>query len=164
MQVRGTQRIDPGTVQSYMLIQPGDLFDAERLDRSLKALFATGLFADVTIRRQGDALIVNVVENPIINRISFEGNRRIDNEELAREVELRPRVVFTRTRVQQDVQRIVEIYRRSGRYGVTVEPKIIQQEQNRVDLVFEINEGSSLRCRRFPSSATGASATPPCVA
>jgi len=141
VQVRGTQRIDPGTVQSYMLIQPGDVFDSERLDRSLKALFATGLFADVTIRRQGDALVVNVVENPIINRISFEGNRRIDNEELSREVELRPRVVFTRTRVQQDVQRIVEIYRRSGRYGVTVEPKIIQQEQNRVDLVFEINEG-----------------------
>lgn len=141
IQVRGTQRIDPGTVRSYMLIQPGDQLDPERLDRSLKALFATGLFADVTIRRQGDALLVEVVENPIINRIAFEGNRRIEDDELSREVELRPRVVFTRTRVQQDVQRIVEIYRRSGRYGVTVEPKVIQQPQNRVDLVFEINEG-----------------------
>ncbi|GHD46761.1 outer membrane protein assembly factor BamA [Thalassobaculum fulvum] len=141
IEVQGTQRIDPGTVRSYMLIQPGDLFDADRLDRSLKALFATGLFADVTIRRQGDALVVSVVENPIINRIAFEGNKRIDDEELAREVELRPRVVFTRTRAQQDVQRIVEIYRRSGRYGVTVEPKVIQQPQNRVDLVFEIDEG-----------------------
>jgi len=141
IEVQGTQRIDPGTVRSYMLIQPGDLFDADRLDRSLKALFATGLFADVTIRRQGDALVVNVVENPIINRIAFEGNKRIDDEELSREVELRPRVVFTRTRAQQDVQRIVEIYRRSGRYGVTVEPKVIQQPQNRVDLVFEIDEG-----------------------
>ncbi len=141
IEVQGTQRIDPGTVRSYMLIQPGDLFDAGRLDRSLKALFATGLFADVTIRREGDALVVSVVENPIINRIAFEGNKRIDDEELSREVELRPRVVFTRTRAQQDVQRIVEIYRRSGRYGVTVEPKVIQQEQNRVDLVFEIDEG-----------------------
>lgn len=141
IQVQGTQRIDPGTVRSYMLIQPSDQFDADRLDRSLKALFATGLFADVTIRRQGDALLVNVVENPIINRIAFEGNKRIEDDELSREVELRPRVVFTRTRVQQDVQRIVEIYRRSGRYGVTVEPKVIQQPQNRVDLVFEINEG-----------------------
>lgn len=141
IQVQGTQRIDPATVRSYVLIQPGDLFDPERLDRSLKALFATGLFADVTLRRQGDALVVNVVENPIINRIAFEGNHRIKDEELSREVELRPRVVFTRTRVQQDVQRIVEIYRRSGRYGVTIEPKVIQQPQNRVDLVFEINEG-----------------------
>lgn len=141
VQVQGTQRIDPGTVRSYMLIQPGDQFDPDRLDRSLKALFATGLFADVTIRRQGDALLVTVVENPIINRIAFEGNQRIKDEELSREVELRPRVVFTRTRAQQDVQRIVEIYRRSGRYGVTVEPKVIQQQQNRVDLVFEIDEG-----------------------
>jgi len=141
IEVQGTQRIDPGTVRSYMLIQPGDLFDPDRLDRSLKALFATGLFADVTIRRRGDDLLVNVVENPIINRIAFEGNKRIDDEELSREVELRPRVVFTRTRAQQDVQRVVEIYRRSGRYGVTVEPKVIQQEQNRVDLVFEIDEG-----------------------
>lgn len=141
VQVQGTQRIDPGTVRSYMLIQPGDQFDADRLDRSLKALFATGLFADVTIRRQGNSLVVNVVENPIINRIAFEGNKRIDDEELTREVELRPRVVFTRTRVQQDVQRIVEIYRRSGRYGVTIDPKVIQQPQNRVDLVFEIDEG-----------------------
>lgn len=141
VQVQGTQRIDPGTVRSYMLLQPGDPFDPDRLDRSLKALFATGLFADVTIRRQGDALVVNVVENPIINRIAFEGNQRIEDDELSREVELRPRVVFTRTRVQQDVQRIVEIYRRSGRYGVTIEPKVIQQPQNRVDLVFEIDEG-----------------------
>ncbi|EDP63766.1 surface antigen D15 [alpha proteobacterium BAL199] len=141
VQVQGTQRIDPGTVRSYLLIQPGDLFDPDRLDRSLKALFATGLFADVTMRRQGNALLVNVVENPIINRLAFEGNNRIKDEELSREVELRPRVVFTRTRVQQDVQRIVEIYRRSGRYGVTIEPKVIQQPQNRVDLVFEINEG-----------------------
>ena len=139
--VEGAQRIDPATVRSYLLIQPGDRFDAERLDRSLKALFATGLFADVTMRRRGNALVVGVVENPIINRIAFEGNRRIDDEEFEREVQLRPRLVFTRTRVQQDVQRIIEIYQRSGRYAATVEPKVIQQDQNRVDLVFEIDEG-----------------------
>lgn len=140
--VEGTQRIDPATVRSYLLVQPGDTFDPDRLDRSLKALFATGLFADVTLRREGDALVIRVVENPIINRIAFEGNKRIDDEELDREIQLRPRLVYTRTRVQQDVQRIIEIYQRSGRYGVTVEPKVIRQDQNRVDLVFEINEGS----------------------
>lgn len=140
--VQGTQRIDPATVRSYMLIQAGDTFDGDRLDRSLKALFATGLFADVTIRRQRDALVVTVVENPIINRIAFEGNNRIEDDELSNEVQLRPRLVFTRTRVQQDVQRIAEVYRRSGRYSVTVEPKVIQQPQNRVDLVFEIEEGT----------------------
>ena len=140
--VEGTQRIDPATVRSNMLIQPGDPVDPVRLDRSLKALFATGLFADVTIRRQGNALVVAVVENAVINRIAFEGNRRIEDSVLEAEVELRPRRVFTRTRVQQDVQRVIDVYRRSGRYSVTVEPKIIQQPQNRVDLIFEIDEGA----------------------
>lgn len=141
VQVVGTQRIDPDTVRSYMLVNPGDSFDAERLDRSLKALFATGLFADVTIRREGGTVVVTVVENPVINRVAFEGNQRVDNETLNAEVQLRPRLVFTRTRVQQDVQRIVNVYRRTGRFAAQVEPKVIQLEQNRVDLVFEIDEG-----------------------
>ena len=73
IRVEGTQRVEPETVRSYMLLQPGDPFDSDRIDRSLKSLFATGLFADVALRREGDALIVRVVENPIINRIAFEG-------------------------------------------------------------------------------------------
>lgn len=141
IRVEGTQRIEPETVRSYMKVNPGDPFDALLLDESLKALFATGLFADVTLRREGDALIVTVVENPIINRIAFEGNRRIDDETLEVETSLRPRVVFTRTKVQNDVQRILELYRAAGRFGAMVEPKVIQLDQNRVDLVFEINEG-----------------------
>ncbi|MFQ5773193.1 MAG: outer membrane protein assembly factor BamA [Kiloniellaceae bacterium] len=141
IRVEGTQRIEPETVRSYMRVNPGDRFDPVRLDRSLKNLFTTGLFADVTLRREGDALIVSVVENPIINRIAFEGNRRLDDDTLSAEITLRPRVVFTRTKVQNDVQRLLEIYRRSGRYAATVEPKVIQLPQNRVDLVFEIKEG-----------------------
>jgi outer membrane protein insertion porin family len=141
IRVEGTQRIEPATVRSYMLVNPGQPFDAERLDRSLKSIFATGLFADVTLSREGNALIVRVVENPIINRIAFEGNDRLEDDELEAEIELRPRVVFTRTKVQNDAQRILEIYRRSGRFAATVEPKVIQLEQNRVDLAFEINEG-----------------------
>ncbi|HEX2116050.1 MAG TPA: outer membrane protein assembly factor BamA [Alphaproteobacteria bacterium] len=141
IRVDGTQRIDPETVQSYMLIKPGDVADADRLDRSLKALFATGLFADVVLRQEGGTLVVRVVENPIINRIAFEGNRRINEEQLLTEVQLRPRVVYTRTKVQNDVKRILDLYRRSGRFAATVEPKVIQLPQNRVDLVFEISEG-----------------------
>ncbi len=141
IRVEGMQRIEPETVRSYMRVNPGDPFDPLRLDKSLKNLFSTGLFADVTLRREGDTLIVSVVENPIINRISFEGNDRLDDDTLAAEVVLRPRVVFTRTKAQSDTQRLLEIYRRSGRYAATVEPKVIQQAQNRVDLVFEIDEG-----------------------
>ncbi len=141
VQIEGTQRIEPSTVQSYLLIKPGDNFDQARLDESLKALFATGLFADVTLRQEGSTLIVNVVENPIINRISFEGNRKIDSDKLHDEIQLRPRTVYTRTRVQADVDRILEIYRRAGRYSARVEPKVILLSENRVDLVFEIDEG-----------------------
>lgn len=149
--VEGTQRIEPETVKSYLLIQEGDSFDPARIDRSLKSLFATGLFADVTLRRQGDTLVVNVVENPVINRIAFEGNDKLDTSELESEVSLRPRVIYTRTKVQNDVKRILSIYRRSGRFAATVEPKVIQLPQNRVDLVFEINEGdlTEIRSIRF---------------
>jgi len=143
--VKGVQRIQPSTVQSYMALEAGDGFDREKIDESLKALFATGLFADVVLRRIGDDLVVEVVENPIINRIAFEGNGGVEDEELEVEVELRPRVVFTRTKVQNDVSRLLELYRRSGRFAATVEPKVIQLDQNRVDLVFEINEGPMTR-------------------
>jgi outer membrane protein insertion porin family len=141
IRIEGVQRIEPETVRSYMRVNPGDSFDPLRLDKSLKNLFSTGLFADVTLRREGDALIVTVVENPIINRISFEGNDRLEDDALGAEIVLRPRIVFTRTKAQSDTQRLLEIYRRSGRYAATVEPKVIQLAQNRVDLVFEINEG-----------------------
>ena len=143
IRIEGSQRVDPSTVQNYMRLDPGDPFDALRLDESLKALFATGLFADVTLTRQGNALIVRVVENPIINRIAFEGNSSIDNDILEVEIQLRPRVVYTRTKVQQDVERLLNLYRSQGRFAATIEPKIIRLEQNRVDLVFEIDEGAT---------------------
>ncbi len=147
IRVVGTQRIDPATVMSYMTVRPGDRFDAERADQSLKELFGTGLFADVTLRREGDALIVQVVENPIINRIAFEGAKRVKPEQLEPEISLRPRVVFTRAKVQSDVSRILEIYRQTGRFAAQVEPKIIQLPENRVDLVFEIDEGPTTGIR-----------------
>jgi outer membrane protein insertion porin family len=141
IRIEGAQRIEPETIRSYLLIQPGDAWDDELVDKSLKALFATGLFADVNLRRVGNTLVIGVVENPIINRIAFEGNNKISEKDLSAEIQLRPRVVYTRTRVQNDVNRILDLYRRHGRFGATVEPKVIQLSENRVDLVFEINEG-----------------------
>lgn len=139
--VEGVQRIEPSTVLSYMTLGEGDPFSASGVNESLKTLFATGFFADVSIVREGASLIVRVVENPIVNRIAFEGNQRIDDDILQSEVQSRPRVVYSRQRVQDDVQRLVELYRRRGRFAATIEPKVIQQPQNRVDLVFEIEEG-----------------------
>ncbi len=147
--VQGNQRVEVETVKSYMTIAEGDPYTSERVDRSLKALFNTGLFADVAILHEGEVLVVRVVENPIINRIAFEGNKRIKDEDLERESQLRPRVVYTRTKVQNDVKRVLDLYRRQGRFAATVEPKVIQLEQNRVDLVFEINEGEPTYIKRI---------------
>ena len=141
VEVLGTQRIDPDTVRSYMLVQAGDVAEQDRIDRSLRALFATGLFRDVTIRTEGSRVVVQVVENPLINRVAFEGNRRISSEILRSVVQIQPRGVFTPAAVQTDRQRILELYARRGRFRATVEPKIVELEQNRVDLVFEIVEG-----------------------
>ncbi len=149
IQVEGNRRIEAATVKSYLLFDIGSPYDRSRIDKSLKALFNTGLFADVTIRRSGSGVVVAVVENPIINRLAFEGNLRIGDDILSAEVQLRPRVVYTRARVQNDVQRIITVYRRSGRFAAVVEPKVIQLPENRVDLVFEINEGEETGIKKI---------------
>jgi outer membrane protein insertion porin family len=139
--VEGNQRIEGRTVQSYLLLEPGDAFDPDRIDLSLKTLFATNLFADVSIDRRDDDLVVRVVENPIINRVIFEGNKALKDEKLREEIQAAPRGVFTAARVQGDVQRVLEMYRQSGRFAAKVEPQYKPLEQNRVDLIFEITEG-----------------------
>jgi outer membrane protein insertion porin family len=145
--VTGNRRVEPETVRSYLQFSVGDAYDAAKVDGSIKALFATGLFSDVRVDRSGADIIVTVVENPVINQVAFEGNSEIDTETLRNEVQLKPRSVFTRARVQADVQRALDVYRRQGRYAATIEPKIIELEQDRVNLVFEINEGAATKVK-----------------
>jgi outer membrane protein insertion porin family len=147
--VEGTQRSEPSTVLSYMVIRVGDGYTPAAADQSLKALFATGLFSDVKMSWDGSTLKVRVVENPILNQVVFEGNDAVAETELTKEVQVKPRQVFTRARVQADVQRLIEVYRRQGYFAATVEPKIIQRPQNRVDLVFEIREGPTTGIARI---------------
>jgi outer membrane protein insertion porin family len=140
--VQGNQRIDQTTVLSYLPIQPGDTIDPVILDVAIRTLTRTQLFADVQIGLQpnGD-LVVRIVENPIINQVVFEGNGAISEDKLREEVTIAPRGIYTRARVQEDVGKIIELYRLSGRISATVTPKLVQLEQNRVDLIFEIDEG-----------------------
>jgi outer membrane protein insertion porin family len=149
IRVTGNQRIEEGTIRSYMLVQPGDAFDPEAVDRSLKALYATGLFADVQLRRDGSVLVVAVAENPIVNRIALEGNKKVTDEQLRPELQLRSRVVFTPALAAADRQRILDLYARRGRFAARVEPKIIPLDQNRVDVVFEIAEGDTTLISRI---------------
>jgi outer membrane protein insertion porin family len=147
--IAGTQRIEQGTVLTYITVREGDDYDEQAIDRALKALFATGLFADVKFNWDGSTLTINVVENPIINQIAFEGQNKVSEKDLTKEVQLKPRMVFTRSKVQSDVQRIIELYRRNGKFGATVDPQIIQRPQNRVDLIFSINEGPTTGVARI---------------
>ena len=149
--VTGTQRIEAGTALSYLSFRQGDNYDEQIIDKSLKSLFATGLFADVKFGWDPSTgiLTINVVENPIINQIVFEGEDKVSEKDLTKEVQLKPRVVFTRAKVQADVQRIIELYRRNGKFAATVDPQIIQRPQNRVDLIFSINEGPTTGVARI---------------
>ena len=130
-------------------LNPGERLDSYKIDQALKALYATGLFQDVRINQSGPRLIVTVVENPVINRVAFEGNRKLKDDQLANEVQSKTRGTLSRPTVQADVQRIVEIYRRNGRFDVRVDPKIIELPNNRVDLVFEIKEGEKTGVKKI---------------
>lgn len=147
IRVSGNRRVEPETVRSYLKFSVGDAFDSGKADASIRALFATGLFSDVRIDRQGPVVVVAVIENPVINQVAFEGNYEVDKATLQNEVQLKPRAVYTRAKVQADVQRILDVYRRQGRFGATVEPNIIELDQNRVNLVFEIKEGGATKVK-----------------
>ncbi|MEM1409854.1 MAG: POTRA domain-containing protein, partial [Pseudomonadota bacterium] len=141
--VTGNQRIEASTVRSYLPVQAGMNADQLLIDSALKSLFATGLFEDaqITFDARRGVLDVAVQENPIVNRVVFLGNKRTDEDKFTEEIELEPRAVYTRSKAQADAQRIIEVYRRSGRFGATVVPRIKRLEQNRVDVVFDIDEG-----------------------
>ena len=149
IQVQGNKRVDADTIRGYFNLKPGERLDAAKIDDGLKALYATNMFEDVRISQAGGRVIVTVAENPIINRVAFEGNRRVKDEQLVAEVQSKARSPLSRPMVQADVQRIIEIYRRSGRFDVRVEPKIIDRPNSRVDLVFEISEGDKTTIRRI---------------
>ena len=150
IQVQGNQRVEANTVASYLLFAPGDPYSEDRIDVSIKTLYATGLFADVAIEPSADGnVLIRVIENPIINRVILEGNKSLKSDKITDEVEAEPRSIFTRSNVQEDVQRIIELYRQSGRFAATVSPKVVQQPQNRVDLIFEITEGPVTGVKRI---------------
>src|SRR5215468_7047857 len=139
--VEGNRRVEVETIRSYFRAGPGGRLGQAQIDDGLKALIETGLFQDVRITPRGGQIVVTVVENAVIGRIAFEGNKKVKDDQLSAEIQSKPRGTFSRPVVQSDAQRIAEIYRRSGRYDVRVTPEIIEQPNNRVDLVFTIIEG-----------------------
>lgn len=140
--VNGTQRLENATIMSYLNVRPGQNVTSADLDDVTKTLFATGLFSDVSAKMSDGTMIVDVSENPIVHEVFFEGNDKIDDDVLKTEIMLKPRTVYTQRKAQSDADRLLDVYKRSGRFGATVTPKIIKKEQNRVDVIFEIDEGA----------------------
>ncbi len=147
--VHGNRRIEAGTIESYMLLSPGDPFDPKLIDQSLKTLYATGLFKNVSISRVGNDLVVDVSENPVIAQIAFEGNHEIVNNDLQSAVSLRANSVYTPQAAEADRQAILDAYARKGYYSTTVMPQIIELPENRVDLVFKIHDGKATYISRI---------------
>ncbi|MBN8807413.1 MAG: outer membrane protein assembly factor BamA [Sphingomonas sp.] len=148
LRVEGSQRIEPETVLSYTKLRVGQAYSNETLDQAIRDLYASDLFADVSIAgaETGD-ITLRIRENPIINRVILEGNSTLKSDKITKEIKLAPRQIFTRTAVRQDVGRIVELYRRQGRFAARIEPKMVSLDQNRVDVVFEIDEGPKSKVR-----------------
>jgi len=147
--VHGNNRIENQTILSYLPIKVGDVVDVDNLDQCLKTLFNTGYFHDVKIHREGSTVVIKVEENPIINKIAYEGNDKVKDADFKKEIQLRPREVLSYAKIQAAQQRILEIYRRLGRFSAKVDPKIIRLAENRVDLVFEIEEGPTTFIRKI---------------
>ncbi len=147
--VTGAQRLEPDTIRSYIRMRVGQPYTQIAADQALKDLFATELFADVQVRNDGGNVVIEVKENPVINRIVLEGNKRIKEEKITPEIKLAPRQIFTRSKVRADVARIIELYKRQGRFAASVEPKMVMLDQNRVDIVFEITEGPKSKVRQI---------------
>lgn len=149
MAVVGAQRLEPQTILSYIRLRPGDVWTQAAGDEVLKELYATELFANASVAFADGNVTITVVENPVINRILLEGNKRIKTDKILPEIKLAPRQIFTRSKVRADVARIIELYKRQGRFAATVEPKMVQLAQNRVDVVFEIVEGPKSKVRQI---------------
>jgi outer membrane protein insertion porin family len=145
--VAGAERLEPSTILSYIQMRPGQVYTPAAADQVLRDLAATELFADFSISNDRGNVVITVVENPVINRVVLEGNRRIKDDKILPEIKLAPRQIFTRSKVRADVARIIELYKRQGRYAASVEPKMVQLSQNRVDVIFEITEGPKSRVR-----------------
>lgn len=147
--VSGSQRLEPDTVRSYIQLRAGTPYTVETLDQAIRTLFDTELFADVQIRDNNGDLTIEVRENPVINRVLLEGNKRIKEDKIGKEIKIAPRQIFTRSKIRADVARIVELYRRQGRFAANVDPKMLMLDQNRVDVVFEISEGPKSKVQQI---------------
>lgn len=147
--VQGNQQIETGAVLATLALPQGRDLSPGEINDGLQRLQNSGLFESVELIPQGGTLVVRVSEYPIVNQISFEGNRRLNDERLAEIVRSQARRVYQPAQAIQDAQAIAQIYAAEGRLAARVDPRIIRRSGNRVDLVFEIREGNVTEIERI---------------
>ena len=145
IRVEGNIRVAQGTVQTYLPVRVGDLTTPGALSNALEQLYETNLFQDIKLNLEGTVLIVSVIENPIINMVNIEGNDTISDERLLEAINVQQRRVYNRKVAIDATRQLIDVYRAGGRFAAVVEPKIIELDNNRVDLVFEVNEGPLIK-------------------
>ena len=143
--ISGNSSVSDSTISAYLPVRVGDAISEDSLDNAIDSMFATKLFNDVTINIEGTRISIAVVENPIVNRVNIEGNDVLDDERLLAELDIQPRRVFTRKVAVDATQKLLEIYRLSGRYAAEITPQVIRLDNNRVDLIFEVDEGPLIK-------------------
>ena len=141
IRVVGNHRIATGTILSYILLAPGDPFSASQINLSLKTLYATGLFSNAEITRQGNVLVVAVRENPVVNQVYFEGNKAVKDKSLKKVISLQPGAVFTTAAAAADTKAVLADFAKHGRYDAQVTPEIVRLPENRVNVVFKCVQG-----------------------
>ncbi|WP_281982326.1 outer membrane protein assembly factor BamA [Thalassorhabdomicrobium marinisediminis] len=147
--VEGNQRIETPTILTYLGFARGEAVSAAALNDAAQRIRATGLFETVEVVPQGGTLVIRVTEFPTVNQITFEGNSRIRDAELAAAVRSEPRRVYSPAQAEADTAAITQVYADQGRINATVSPRIIRRADNRVDLVFEIFEGGLTEVERI---------------
>ncbi|WNO55149.1 outer membrane protein assembly factor BamA [Stakelama saccharophila] len=150
IRVEGSQRIEPETILSYTKLRVGEPYTNATIDQAIKDLYQSDFLSSVEIAGvETGNLVIRIQENPVINRVVLEGNKRLKDDKIVKEIKLAPRQIFTRTAVRADVARIIELYRREGRYAARIDPQMVKLDQNRVDVIFEIHEGPKSKVRQI---------------
>lgn len=149
IEIQNNQRVEASTILSYIHLKEGDRFNQESINMSLKEMYSTELFSSIDVGMSGNTLVVKIQENPIVNKIGYEGNKRVNDETINAAISLKPRSVYTKSKVQADVLVIQDLYRKNGRFAAKVEPKIVTLDQGRVDMVFEIDEGNKASVKKI---------------
>ena len=147
--VEGNQRVEAATILSYANISRGQTVSAAQVNDAYQSILASGLFESVVVEPRGSNLLIQVVEFPTINKIAFEGNRKLKDDELEGFIESRSRQVFSPTKAERDSAVITEAYAQNGRTSARVTPRIVRRSDNRVDLIFEIFEGKAIEVQRI---------------